>query len=331
MGLDQWAHVLEEEGYLRLPDDVDPEDYLLDLLKNKALSLHDSVESELERAEAEYIRELKELQDAGVSESEIEEALRAGREEGLSRGAAVQDPEGLGELAGEEEFEGGDVSFDPGEFERPAITADEGGTSPKPADAAITFEKNADAHKWAKEQFAHWAAGLSSEERWAVNAYSGGGYESINAELRAGKKPEQTPGKTPDVIKHLDAALDKGAAPKDMTVFRGVRGEFADKLIALAEQGGTITDPSYMSTTLASKQAHEFSGRKGMTNAILEISVPKGTKGAYTDALDITGEAEWLMPRDTTLQIQSAEKDADGRWKVKASVVTPASKTHAND
>ena len=141
--------------------------------------------------------------------------------------------------------------------------------------------------------------------------------------LRNGVPPKKTPGKTPQVIAGLDAALSRGNAPEDLTVHRGVRGDYAEKVLEAARNGGTLADRAYLSTTLAAYQAWEFSARKGTTNVIIEIHVPKGSPGAFTDALDITGEAEWLMPRNTPVKFTSAKQDTDGRWHVTAEVARP--------
>lgn len=190
----------------------------------------------------------------------------------------------------------------------------------------LTFEKVKDAHKWGKDNFSSWASGLTKEEKWAVEAYSGGGYETINGELRREVAPEKTSGKTPQVISGLDAALAKGGLSEPIKIYRGVRGEFAESLIELAKTGGVFVDKSYMSGTIAKKISEEFSRHKDATNAVLEIDGKKGTPGAYIDALDITGEAEWLFPRGSKFKVTEAKKDETGKWRIKAEFVEDADK-----
>lgn len=189
-----------------------------------------------------------------------------------------------------------------------------GGSSP-----AVSFQTVSQADKWASENFTDWAPKLSPEEKWAVSAYIGGGYESINADLRQGKDPATTRGKTPQVISGLDQALAKGKAPSNLVGYRGVRGEFAEQLIELAQKKGEFTDNAYISTTLASDAVKSFARNKNVTNAVVKIRIPKGSKGGYVDEVaQDGGEGEWLLPRNSVVKVTSAKKNESGLWEIDA-------------
>jgi hypothetical protein len=193
------------------------------------------------------------------------------------------------------------------------------GTADKPAGPMTVAQADA----WGQEHFGGWAKSLTPGEKFAINAYTGGGYESINAELRQGKTPAMTSGKTPEVIAGMDSALAKGAAPHALTVFRGVKGDYAESLVAAAQSGGEVSDPSFMSTTLSEKAVGKFARRKDLTNAVVRIEVPEGARGAYTDVVADTGEAEWVMPRGMKLQLSGAKQRDDGVWELTAKVAGP--------
>jgi hypothetical protein len=194
-----------------------------------------------------------------------------------------------------------------------------------------SFDSVKEADKWGAKEFGSWGSGLSKSENWAVDAYSGGGYENINMYLR-GKTDSDfsaAPGKTRQVMEGLDSALAKGSAPEPLTTYRGVRSDPGDphslvkQLVEAAKSGGTFSDKAYVSSSMVGKVAEkQFSGgsRKDVERAIIKIGVPKGSHGAYTDVLDITGEAEWLMPRGSTFKVTGATKRDDGVWEISAHV-----------
>ncbi len=207
----------------------------------------------------------------------------------------------------------------------PAKQADKAPESPKsePASTAAPESpktlKEADA--WGAQHYGEWAKGLTKDEAWSIDAYQGGGYQIINGELRAGTPLDKMPGKTAQVVTNLDSALAKGATPHDMTTYRGVRGDHADELIKRANAGGEFKDPSYLSTSVQEKQAKGFARNPEYTRAVLVLDVPKGSHGAYLDASSNGGgEAEFLLPRNTTVKLSSATKGADGVWTIRGKV-----------
>jgi hypothetical protein len=222
-------------------------------------------------------------------------------------------------------------AFDPSQPRDKTGQSKSGQEGSKPASEGRSFDSVKDADKWGAKEFGNWGSGLSKSENWAVDAYSGGGYENINMYLR-GKTDSDfsaAPGKTRQVMEGLDSALAKGRAPEPLTTYRGVRSDPGDphslvkQLVEAARSGGTFSDKAYVSSSMVGKVAEkQFSGssRKDVERAIIKIGVPKGSHGAYTDVLDITGEAEWLMPRGSTFKVTGATKRDDGVWEISAHV-----------
>jgi hypothetical protein len=189
--------------------------------------------------------------------------------------------------------------------------------------AATKFATTRQADQWAKKNFGDWAKSVTPDEDWAINAYTGGGFQEINDSLREGTAPEKTRGKTPKVIEHLDRVMSRTAAPEPMTVYRGVGGDYAKKLIDAAKKGETVTDPTYLSTSLHEGTAKRTATTKGGADGekvVVHIDVPKGSPGLAPGAIDAgLHEAEWLMPRGTSLKLSGAERGPDGTWIVRAS------------
>ncbi len=116
-------------------------------------------------------------------------------------------------------------------------------------------------------------------------------------------------------IKDIDTALAKSTFPKDTTIYRGVRS--GKKWISDLGVGDIIEDSSFVSTSLDKDQADLFA-RDAMTGkvgegALFKIKAKKGQKGGYLDVSGIhdmhQGEQEFLLPRNTQLEIESIEKD----------------------
>ena len=110
-------------------------------------------------------------------------------------------------------------------------------------------------------------------------------------------------------IKHLDAALDKHAAPKDFFVFSGIPFNPNE----VKNDGGKIHLPAYTSTSLnldrAAYFAKRFSDHTNPENThihILKINVPEGSKhGAYIAQYSRynKGEHEFLMKRNSVIKV----------------------------
>lgn len=112
---------------------------------------------------------------------------------------------------------------------------------------------------------------LSARESEAMLGYTGAMFRTLNPRLRAGKGP-LAEDKTD--LKHMDAAFAKASTAEDMVVYRGVTGDFFQKLTV----GSEFVDGGFVSTTSDLKAARNFLRGDRSENVLMEIKVPKGSK-----------------------------------------------------
>jgi hypothetical protein len=101
--LDELASSLEAAGHIKVPDDRNPDDYLVELLQNREHSLLLETRSEYDSALDDYYKELENAKQTTTDRSEVEEALRLGEEAGQSEGEAElqgEDDGGPGHASG---------------------------------------------------------------------------------------------------------------------------------------------------------------------------------------------------------------------------------------
>lgn len=103
------------------------------------------------------------------------------------------------------------------------------------------------------------------------------------------------------IIKSIDSAIEKSSVPEAVRVFRGMTarppldGDPKDVI------GKVYTDNVFKSTSTTDEIANRFAigkHRAGEDVAVLDIKVPKGSKGLYVGKLGpMEGEEEVLLPR----------------------------------
>lgn len=161
--------------------------------------------------------------------------------------------------------------------------------------------------EWARKQWRSTSVDLDDLELAALDRYREGGYGQINGALRTGDGyyasnfPAQgTPmNYAADAVEVLDDAFRKApSVAEDVTTYRGVKGEFAERL--RTGQVDEFIDHGYVSTTMDAERAASF----GPT--MVEVRVPKGTRGIYVDAVDLgrdLGEKELVLDRGTRWRV----------------------------
>src|SRR6185295_9812198 len=99
----------------------------------------------------------------------------------------------------------------------------------------------------------------------------------------------------------LDGALEDAKLPEDVTVFRGfVNSSLPEKLSDLV--GKTVTDKSYVSTTILPGKAEGFIHVKD--GIIAELRLPKGYNAGYVEKVSRhPEEKEVLIPRNRSFKI----------------------------
>lgn len=134
--------------------------------------------------------------------------------------------------------------------------------------------------------------GLSRSAEQIIKTYT---YAPVvSSAMRKGEKTEQG-----DKLKEI---MDNTASP-ERKVYRGVTGDFADKISNL-KVGDTFTDKGFMSTSYDKEVANQFAGEHGVT---MTINVPSGfgksmSISSYSMKPD---EAEVLLNSGSTLRIKS--------------------------
>lgn len=134
---------------------------------------------------------------------------------------------------------------------------------------------------------------LTSQERNAIDSYTGVKYNDINGELResSGRLGYIKSKEIRNLIRTLDSAMEKSPAlTEDLTVYRGVE-DFSDTGLDNLRAGDEFIDYGYMSTSPDLNVAKKFTG--GETGRLLKFNIPKGTRGIAP----IDGDHEVLITR----------------------------------
>lgn len=151
-----------------------------------------------------------------------------------------------------------------------------------------------------------------------ISAYSGGAYEAINGILRGGKAYERVKRCVGDLrpyekmIDGVSREIRKFQLNTDLQVKRvvgsvdfitGATSSLGDMKSAI---GKTFTEKGFTSTTIAQDATLPFALFK-KTQTVLEIYVPKSTRGAYIYKIsDHPAEFEFLIDKGTTYRVVDA-------------------------
>lgn len=152
-------------------------------------------------------------------------------------------------------------------------------------------------------------AEITDAQRNAIRAYSDDDdYEAINARLRSARKRAKRD-RLDDIIDEMDAAFASASLPKSATVYRGVSGKHAKKLLNTKWQPGDLyVDAGFLSTSRSETIVTETFASAlyaGGERIILKILAPEGSR-----ALDIASisshkrEKEILFARSTRLRVK---------------------------
>lgn len=141
----------------------------------------------------------------------------------------------------------------------------------------------------------------TNEESKALGFYGGSGYTHLNSNLRHDHKYAD---KEP-MVKNLDAYLAKSEIIEEITVYRGVKGEYAKILKSVVTTGSKFIDRGFMSTSTNKGIADNFE-----SGLLMKIKVPKGARGAaIADYSGHPNEKEVLLPRNSTLTVTAYDPD----------------------
>ncbi len=137
----------------------------------------------------------------------------------------------------------------------------------------------------------------------ALEDYTGGGFEDLNLSLRRG---EEIFAEQAETTKQLDMITSQSLG-ETTTVYRGMGSrsgpEFLENAERILNEGGTIRDDGFISTTLNPRVAGKFARQKPV---MLQI---RTKKGAYLESVTANkGEHEVLLPRATEFRVLGIDK-----------------------
>lgn len=174
-----------------------------------------------------------------------------------------------------------------------------------------------------------WKNSLSKPEMEALQNYtwkeSGdttkANFEDINNYLRTGEVSKVGKHIIENAIGNIDSALNRFKLDNSITVYRGIdtpslieqvigEKKYTRDLDSIKNylNNKTIENKSFTSTSISRQAAGEFG--LGRNTSILQINLPKGTKGAYLNDISYkTKEKEFLLTRNTQFKIKSIRYD----------------------
>jgi hypothetical protein len=120
-------------------------------------------------------------------------------------------------------------------------------------------------------------AKLTDGERKALDEYTKKMFEHINGYLNTGSFTDP---KIPDYVKNIDSAMAKFELEDSITVFKGTKAAWYDGW----EMGRAEPINLYLSTSVSKDVAQKYCDkvrRYSDDPIMLEINVPKGTRGIY--------------------------------------------------
>ena len=167
-----------------------------------------------------------------------------------------------------------------------------------------------------KSNIQEWTKSLTVAEKSSILDYSQGEFFDINDILRKNNKiTKETAGKYYDKINQIESALDKFELKENILVYRKVNFDAVGHYDLTQLVGKDVIDKGFMSTSLLEE------GFTASEDVIMEIVVPKGSKGAYINDLSNfqNKEYEFLLQRNTKLKITKVSKQGD-QFKIKAVV-----------
>jgi hypothetical protein len=138
-------------------------------------------------------------------------------------------------------------------------------------------------HEGMSAEYSEWYSSLNLDEKYAISSYTGSAHRRINSALMSGKTDLSDNDKK--IVKSLDDALARGKLPKTTIVYRGVR------------QYDLAANKTFVSTSISKKVALKFATDYDAKGFLMEITVPKGSSGAYIEGNST--DMELLLPRQT--------------------------------
>jgi hypothetical protein len=162
-----------------------------------------------------------------------------------------------------------------------------------------------------KDDYQEWIKELPFELRDSITTYTGSSYSYINGYLRTGKVEgfRYDAATLEKLSQNIEAGLLRSEIKQDVIVYRGMNSRTLTRLLEGTEgnlekaKGLCFSDKGFVSTCAMKEEA--FGGEY-----LLNVHVPKGTKGAYVEAItDNAREFEVLLNKGQMFEIIEARKE----------------------
>jgi len=179
---------------------------------------------------------------------------------------------------------------------------------------------------WTHLFYGSWVEGLSRWERSALEEYKREGFRSLNRGLRDHDGDLSVlPSRDRLRAEGLDAALEKvPALDRPVVVYRGRLPDAVLEAFEAGEEetliGQVFGDPAYTSTSLRSGIAREYGGSSRFPESVGKITLPRGTKACYVDAVLDKGQYELLLPREAKVRIEKVYRE-EGVYRIEGQLV----------
>lgn len=161
-----------------------------------------------------------------------------------------------------------------------------------------------------RSQSLSWRTGLSLQERNAVTVYTAAGYADINSFLRGFSSAYLYEGNRVH-SENLHAALSRARTDAEVVAYRGIGQSGMGGWARLSDEelvGRFVYDKGFVSTSLSRSGA--FGGA-----TLLEIQVPRGSRGVYVGDISAVGkhEDELLLDRGQAFRITGVRREGGRR------------------
>jgi len=172
-----------------------------------------------------------------------------------------------------------------------------------------------EADGWARRVYEAWIGAVSPDEYAAVEEYKKEGFRSLNRGLREHDGDlSMLPSEDRRRAERLDAALNKTPSlERPVAVYRGRLPDAVLEAFEAGEEetllGQVFGDAAYTSTSLGSRIATEYGGSSRFPHSVGKITLPRGTKAGYVDAVFDKGQSELLLPREAKVRIDEAYRE----------------------
>jgi hypothetical protein len=142
----------------------------------------------------------------------------------------------------------------------------------------------------------------TSAESSAIKQYTGSTYVEINNCLRS--KDDCKDPRAP----HLTSFLNKAKTTEPVTVYRGIKGAFANMIHSVMFEGAVFEDRGFISTSTNESFSHSWQS-SNPEGILMHVEVPAGSKAATVSQIGgNTHEWEFLLQRGTRFRVKKFDR-----------------------